>query len=70
MSFAQGIAGAGVALVIIAGWLFWEAGQVVWPKSTKAESFESSRDHWRWLLTWSVASLIAGGFLIGLGAVG
>ena len=59
MSFAQGIAGAGVALVIIAALLLHAASDSsLTPKA------------WKQRLTWGCAALIAGGFLIGLGAVG
>ena len=58
MSFPQGIAGAGIALVIIAAMLLHAASDsTLTPKA------------WKQRLTWGCAALIGGGPLIGLGAV-
>lgn len=59
MSLPYGLVGAGIALVIIAALLLHAASDSsLGPKA------------WKQRLVWGCAALIAGGFLIGLGAVG
>lgn len=70
MSFAQGIAGAGVALAAIAIMLLHVAATVVIPENQQTRAYVEAYARWRLHLTWGCGALVASGFLIGLGAVG